>query len=91
LKIAEFVNREQYINEKLAGQPVGSGVNNLNLPMIRNLIIPLAPLPEQGRIAKILNEQMAAVEKARKEAEQQLSIIEVMPSALLRKAFRGEI
>lgn len=53
--------------------------------------IPLPPLSEQKRIVKILNEQMTAVEKARKEAEEQLSIIEVMPSALLRKAFMGEL
>jgi type I restriction enzyme S subunit len=56
-----------------------------------SLDFPLPSLTDQKRIVKILNEQMAAVEKARKLAEEQLSIIETMPSGLLRKAFRGEI
>ena len=72
-------------------QARGANIQNLRFSQFENIEIPLPPLSEQKRIVKILNEQMAAVEKARKEAEEQLSIIEKMPSALLRKAFRGEI
>lgn len=52
---------------------------------------PLPPLPEQQRIAAILQEQLAAVEKARKAAEEQLEAIKALPAALLRRAFDGEL
>jgi len=53
--------------------------------------IPLPPLPEQRRIAGILREQMAAVERARAAAEAELEAIEALPAALLRRAFSGEL
>ena len=55
------------------------------------LEIPLPPLPEQKRIAAILNEQMAAVERTRKALEDQLHTINKLPAALLRRAFSGEL
>jgi type I restriction enzyme S subunit len=55
------------------------------------LEIPLPPLPVQRRIAAILNEQMAAVERARAACEAQLAAINRLPAALLRQAFRGEL
>jgi type I restriction enzyme S subunit len=55
------------------------------------LEIPLPPLPEQRRIAAILNEQMAAVERARAAVEAQLAAVNQLPVALLRQAFNGEI
>lgn len=55
------------------------------------LTMPLPPLPEQKRIAAILNEQMAAVEKARIACEAQLEAAKTLHSAILRKAFRGEL
>ena len=55
------------------------------------LAIPLPPLSEQKRITATLNEQMAAVERARKAAQAQLAEIEALPSVLLRAAFSGEL
>ncbi len=55
------------------------------------LEIPLPPLPEQKRISAMLNEQMAAVERARKAAEEELATINTLPAALLRRAFAGEL
>jgi len=55
------------------------------------LDFPLPPLAEQKRIAAILNEQMAAVERARNAAEEELKTINALPSALLRKAFAGDL
>lgn len=56
-----------------------------------NLEIPLPPLAEQRRIAGVLREQMAAVEKARAAAEDELNAIDALPAAILRRAFAGEI
>ena len=56
---------------------------------MRNQIIPLPPLPEQKRIAAILNEQIAQVEKARKATEQQLEAAKAIPFAYLRSVFNS--
>ena len=53
--------------------------------------IPSPPSPEQKRIAAILNEQMASVEKARKAAEQQLEAAKTLPAAYLRSVFNSPI
>lgn len=56
-----------------------------------SLEIPIPPLEEQKRIAAILNEKIAAVERARVATEAQLAAINALPAALLRRAFRGEL
>ncbi|MCC7202114.1 MAG: restriction endonuclease subunit S [Nitrospirae bacterium] len=57
---------------------------------VKAQVIPLPPLPEQKRIAAILNEQMAAVEKARVAAEAQVEAAKTLPGAYLRKVFEKE-
>jgi len=59
----------------------------LNLKIIREIVIPLPPLDEQRRIASRLHEQLAAVESARKAAEEQLHAAWQLPSAYLRDVF----
>ena len=54
---------------------------------VREINIPLPPLGEQKRIAGILNEQMAAVEEAKKAAEERLEAVKALPSAYLREVF----
>jgi type I restriction enzyme S subunit len=53
------------------------------------LEIPLPPLDEQKRIAAILNEQMAAVERARAAAEAQLEAAKALPPTYFRQAFQA--
>jgi len=71
-------------SQRTAGQ---SGVQK---SFLETLLIPLPPLAEQKRIAAILNEQMAAVEEARKAAESQLEAAEELPKAYLREVFESE-
>jgi len=63
----------------------------LTKSLIGSFQVPLPPLPEQQRIAAILRQQMAAVERARKAAEEELETINALPAALLRRAFAGEL
>ena len=58
---------------------------------LRNFEVSLPALAEQKRIVGVLNEQMAAVDRAKKAAEEQLGQIEALPPALFRQAFSGEI
>jgi type I restriction enzyme, S subunit len=55
------------------------------------LEIVLPPLPEQKRIAAILTEQLAAVDRARAAAEAQLNAINKLSATVLQRAFSGEI
>jgi type I restriction enzyme S subunit len=75
--------------ENLCNRWIGqSAVKNDKL---LNLEIPLPPLPEQKRIAATLNEQMAAAQKLSEHLEEQLDAINKLPTALLRRAFNGEL
>jgi len=67
------------------------GVPHVSPAQIEAIDIPLPPLDEQHRIAGVLREQMASVEKARAAAEAELETINALPAAFLRKAFQGEL
>ncbi|MBA4396756.1 MAG: hypothetical protein C0394_05160 [Syntrophus sp. (in: bacteria)] len=68
-----------------------TGYPSLKQSVVEKIQIPLPPLPEQRRIAGVLREQMAAVDKARMAAEAELNTINALPAALLRRAFNGKI
>jgi len=68
-----------------------AGQLTINRESLDSFVLPLPPLSEQRRMAAVLREQMAAVEKARAAAEAELNTINALPAALLRRAFNGEI
>jgi type I restriction enzyme S subunit len=67
----------------------GNGRLNLSLEDIRNVTIPLPPLPEQRRIAAIIEKKLASVEKLKTYLAEQAETINALPAAILRKAFAG--
>lgn len=67
----------------------GSTRAKLNQEIAAAIRIPLPPLSEQKRIAAILNEQMAVVERARSAAEAQLEAAKALPAAYLRAVFNS--
>ena len=68
-------------------QARGANIQNLRFSEIFKISIPLPPLDEQQRIVAILNEKMAAVQQARRAAEEQLRAVQALPAAYLRQAF----
>lgn len=70
---------------------VGSIFASINKRDIEAIHIPLPPLSEQRRIARILDECLALVARAKQAAELQLDAIDALPGAYLRQAFAGEI
>ena len=60
-------------------------VKHISSKQIMNIYLSLPPLGEQKRIAGILNEQMAAVEEAKKAAQQRLKAAKALPDAYLRE------
>ncbi|WP_375328951.1 restriction endonuclease subunit S [Microcystis sp. BLCC-F210] len=75
---------------KLVSLGSGSTFEAIGRKDLETLKIPLPPLSEQKRIAAILNEQMEAVEKARKATEAQLEAAKALPAAYLRAVFESE-
>ena len=64
---------------------------NLKLGMLNPLELPIPPLAVQRRIAAQLSSQMASAERLRRTLAKQLDAINTLPSALLRRAFSGEL
>ena len=62
-----------------------TGYPSLKLSVMRSTEIPLPPLPEQNRIIATLSEQMSAIEKARRAAEDVLEAVEALRGAILRE------
>ncbi len=89
--IHSFLRQPSFLQKATEHFTGAVGQQRLPPDYLKALEIPLPPLPEQKRIAAILNEQMAAVERARKAAEEELATINAFPAALLRRAFRGEL
>ena len=53
------------------------------------LLLPLPPLPEQHRILALLDQQMAALERARAASEDQLEVAKELPAACLKEMFES--
>ncbi|MCC6697176.1 MAG: restriction endonuclease subunit S [Candidatus Hydrogenedentes bacterium] len=66
------------------------GQSAVKADKLLNLEMPLPPLPEQRRIAEVLREQMAAVDKARAAAQARLEAVRALPAAFLRQVFGDE-
>lgn len=64
-----------------------TGYPSLKKSNVEKIEIPLPPLSEQKRIVKILNEQMAAIEKARKAVCDYFDTTNILSSAYLRNIF----
>lgn len=80
----------KYYEPDLAKKGSGSTFAAINRNDLAVLPLPLPPLPEQERIAAILTEQMAAVEKARAASVAQLEAAKALPAGYLRDVFEGE-
>lgn len=73
----------------LQSRALGSTVPGLGREDLESLAVPLPPISDQQRIAAILNEQMAAVERARAAAEPRLEAAKALPAAYLRAVFNS--
>lgn len=75
--------------EQIRARARGGAQPNVNATLLATISVPVPPLAEQKRIAGILKEQMAAVERARRSAEAQLQAAEALPAAYLRAVFNS--
>ncbi len=87
-RFIEFV-LEKIIDDLLRSS-AGSTFPNLSGDKLKSTLIPLPPLTEQKRIVAILDEKLAAVERARAAAQAQLQAAQALPAAYLRAVFESE-
>ncbi len=59
--------------------------------LLKEMSIPIPPLPIQHRIAAELKQKMAQVESLQSAIRNQQSALNSLPQAILRKAFKGEL
>ena len=97
LNINELVN-EVYVRyfisshqDELRNNKIGSAIPHLNKELFFNLIFPLAPLEEQKRIVEIIDKQFAKLDEARDLIQESLDTFADRKSAILHKAFTGEL
>lgn len=67
--LAWFLRRSETVDSAMR-EKTGSRMPRTNIKNLLRMEIPIPPLAEQKRIAAILNEQLAAVERARVAAEE---------------------
>jgi type I restriction enzyme, S subunit len=96
-QVANFKFLEYFLNtdlsvSQLTGNISGATRPRVNLSDVRNIEIPLPPLPEQQRIVAILDEAFAAIAKAKANAEQNLKNAKEFFESYLQGVFeqRGE-
>lgn len=90
-KYAVFALSSPLVQSTIAAKIQGAAQRGINLSDVDKLEIPLLSITEQKRIAAILTEQIAEVERLRQSLEEQLDAINKLPAALLRRAFNGEL
>lgn len=69
----------------------GQTFTEISKKQVESFEIPLPPLSEQKSIAAYLKEKMAHAENLQSAILNQQSVIDALPQAILRKAFRGEL
>jgi type I restriction enzyme S subunit len=106
-RVAALVPNEKLVNQKFlynflttdnVSKYVLAHVNtlmqpNLSINDLRNLPIPLPPLPEQQRIVSILDQAFSAIERSRKNAERCLSLSKALFESYLQGVFeeKGDV
>jgi len=81
-----YVQSREFV-ETLSGLVVGALYPAVTDRQVREQVIPLPPLPEQRRIAAMLDDRLAAVDRARAAAQAQLEAAKGLPAVYLRTVF----
>ncbi|MBP9141492.1 MAG: restriction endonuclease subunit S, partial [Chitinophagales bacterium] len=86
--IAKYFN-SNIVTDEIEKLRIGAAQQNLSLTQLNNLFVPLPPLPEQQRIVSILDEALAAIAKAKANAEQNLKNAKELFESYLQGVFEN--
>lgn len=80
-----------YGQEQILGQRYGQGKPGLNLTNIRNLRLPVPPLPVQQRVVEYLDHLEERTRQLNSQQAESKEEVEALLPAILDRAFRGEL
>ena len=86
-----YIRQPAILNEAATHFTGSVGQQRVPSYFLEDLTVPLPPLSEQKRITTILKERMADISRACVAIKENLETINQLPSAILRKAFNGEL
>ena len=81
----------KFIFDVFEEKGTGSSIPQLTVPMIKDKIIPLPPLAEQLRIVGRIESLFAKLDEAKEKAQAVVDGFALRKSAILHKAFTGEL
>lgn len=84
-----YIRRPRILRDAMAHFTGAVGQQRVPKDFLTDLEIPLPPLAEQKRIAGILKEKLAAVQRARAATAAQLEAAKALSAAFLRDVFEG--
>ncbi|MGH2485017.1 MAG: restriction endonuclease subunit S, partial [Ktedonobacterales bacterium] len=85
-----FLQQNEFLRDAAAHMTGTVGQQRLPEQYLAKVYLPIPPVSDQKRIAAILREQLAAVERARVAAEAQLAAARQLPAAYLRAVFESD-
>jgi type I restriction enzyme S subunit len=80
-----------YKKQFLVKQSFGGAQPNISQTILRNLDLPLPPLPEQHRIVAKLEELLSELEKGKEQLHTALDQLKVYRQSVLKYAFEGKL
>lgn len=81
----------KYAFDNFLEEGTGSSIPQLTVPMLKNKYIPLPPVTEQKRIVERIESLFSKLDEAKELAQSALDSFENRKSAILHKAFTGEL
>lgn len=84
--------QSESFQESLKDYSGGAAIQNVaSVAVLKQIEIPLPPLPEQQRIVSILDEAFSAIERSRNNAEQNLKNAKELFESYLKTAFENKV
>jgi type I restriction enzyme S subunit len=98
LRLHDFIDTEYffqllsspYVNDQFHKLASGSVVKNISGDLVKKVVLPIPPLPEQKRIVAILDKAFAAITKAKDNAKQNLKNAKDLFESYLQGVFENK-
>ncbi len=99
LRLHHFVDTEYffqllsspYVNNQFHNLASGSVVKNINGDLVKKVILPIPPLPEQKQIVKQLDAVSIETKKLEAIYQRKINCLDELKKSILQKAFNGEL
>lgn len=88
--LAYFLKSPSYW-ESISEKSLGIAIPNVNASKLKQVIVPLAPFPEQQKIVEEIERHLSVADQIEKVVEQSLMRAERLRQSILKRAFEGKL